>query len=434
MRPRKHRGPTSGGQSCPDAAAEAGQLCWDQLIYCAKLHGDSFYLYDDARFRENFARMSAAFTARYRDTRIAYSYKTNYMPAICKTVDELGGYAEVVSEMEYELARRLGIRGERIIYNGPYKSRASVKDALYAGAIVNLDSMRDYDMLMSIASQAPRRVFSVGLRCNFAVAPGSTSRFGFDAAGREFAGVISGICASRNVRLGGLHCHFPNRDLASFRSRTVQLLEIAARVFSSPPAFLDIGGGFFGEMPESLRWLQKSDPPEFSEYAETICGLLSGAYAHNRRKPTLYIEPGTALAADTLKFYTRVISIKKINGRSIATVAGSIFNISPHRRLRHLPVRVVRPPDDAVRADHEKYDIAGYTCIEDDYLTLRLPGPLRVGDFLEYCNVGSYSIVMKPPFILPNVAILGFARETGELLLIRKRESARRLFEGFAGL
>ena len=419
----------------PGSVSAKAQLSWKQVKAYAETYGDSFYVFDSSRLRENFARLTAAFTARYRDTRIAYSYKTNYTPAICKVVDEMGGYAEVVSEMEYDLARRLGVCGQHIIYNGPYKSFGSVRNALYAGAIVNLDSMRDYTSVMSVASEAPQRSFSVGLRCNFAVAEDCTSRFGFDTNGSEFRRVIDGIRSSGNVNLSGLHCHFPNRDLASFRSRTLQMLDIASRVFPSPPAFLNLGGGFFGEMPESMQHTYNIKPADFTQYAETICDLLGSAYATGHKKPALYIEPGTALVADTQKFYTKVISLKNIKGRRIATVAGSIFNISPHSRVRHLPVRVIRSRDGSGAARiAEKYDIAGYTCIEDDYLTRGLPGPLKIGDFLEYSNVGSYSIVMKPPFILPNVPILEIPEEHGKVFVIRHGESATNLFESFSGL
>lgn len=411
------------------------QLSWKQVNAWAKTYGDSFYVFDHSAFRENFARLAAAFTARYRDTRIAYSYKTNYTPAICKAIDEMGGYAEVVSEMEYDLARRLGVSGPRIIYNGPYKSLSSVRDALHAGAIVNLDSMRDYAGIMSVAAEAPQRDFSVGVRCNFAVAGDGASRFGLDTDGPEFRYVIDGIRASRNVSLAGLHCHFPNRDLASFKVRALKMLDVAGRVFSSPPAFLNLGGGFFGGMPDSLERTFKPRPPDFTQYAETICGLIGSAYGTSRRKPTLYIEPGTALVANTLKFYTTVISLKNIKGRGIATVAGSIFNISPHSRLQHLPVRVIRcQAGKAVTGTADKYDVAGYTCIEDDYLTKGLSGPVEVGDFLEYGNVGSYSIVMKPPFILPNVPILGISDHCGEVFVVRHGQTGASLFEGFVGL
>ena len=414
-----------------DFAGDNEPLSWNQINSWATTYGDSFYVFKEATFRNNFTRLSSAFTTRWPDTRIAYSYKTNYMPAVCEIVSELGAYAEVVSEMEYDLAERLGVSGERIIYNGPYKSLNSLQKALYAGSIVNLDSMRDYENVMTLASEAPGRRFSIGMRCNFALGDDCSSRFGFDSKGPEFQQVTAGIRSSRNVSLTGVHCHFPNRDLASFKTRALEMLDIVKRVFPSPPEFVNLGGGFFGGMPESMRDLYDREPPDFNQYAETICTVLNEFFVGFNTRPTLYIEPGTALVADTMKFYVRVIDIKNIRGRVIATVAGSLFNISPHSRVRHLPVRVIRNQDNGVAPVATKYDIAGYTCIENDYLTVGLSEPLKVGDFLEYGNVGSYSIVLKPPFILPNVPILAISADSAEVSLVRHAESSTDLFASF---
>jgi diaminopimelate decarboxylase len=57
-------------------------------------------------------------------------------------------------------------------------------------------------------------------------------------------------------------------------------------------------------------------------------------------------------------------------------------------------------------------------------------GPLAVGDFVVFSNVGSYSIVMKPPFILPNVPIIMHSVE-GEDRVIKHAESTEFLFDNF---
>ena len=94
---------------------------WQNLI---SEYGPSFYLLDSEQFRENFLELKAAFSSFYPHFNIAYSYKTNYTPKLCKIINELGGYAEVVSAMELELARRIGVKEANIIWNGPYKNRA----------------------------------------------------------------------------------------------------------------------------------------------------------------------------------------------------------------------------------------------------------------------------------------------------------------------
>lgn len=74
--------------------------------------------------------------------------------------------------------------------------------------------------------------------------------------------------------------------------------------------------------------------------------------------------------------------------------------------------------------------IAGYTCIEGDILTDTIEAPLCPGDFLIYGNVGSYSVVMRPPFILPSNPIL--MRDCSDALtLIKHRQSNEDVFNLF---
>ena len=75
-------------------------------------YGEAFYLLDSAQFRKNFTELKAAFNDIYPNWNIAYSYKTNYTPKLCRIVNELGGYAEVVSEMELEIAKQVGCKAD----------------------------------------------------------------------------------------------------------------------------------------------------------------------------------------------------------------------------------------------------------------------------------------------------------------------------------
>lgn len=407
-------------------------LTLDEARRCCERYGDSFYVFYERVFRNNYLALQKAFKKWYPDTKIAYSYKTNYTPAVCKLVSTLGGYAEVVSEMEFDLARSLGVDGPKIIYNGPCKSFVSLQKAVEVGALVNIDSIQDYRNLKAIASTLKNREVMVGIRCNFAMAGRELSRFGIDINSEDFREVTEGIRSTRNLVLGGLHCHFSDRDLESFRQRTKGLIEVVQREFPSGLQFIDIGGGFFGELPESLQVLCKGSHSTFSDYGEAVGSLCAEAFGHLSPPPTLFIEPGTGLVANTFRFYTRVLNIRNIGAQRVATVAGSIQNISPNARCKQLPVRVLALESTGdLRAADSEVDIGGYTCMESDYLTKGLQQQVFVGDLLEYANVGSYSIVMKPPFILPNVPILMMAGESRAITVIRNREDVKALFHSF---
>jgi diaminopimelate decarboxylase len=78
----------------------------------------------------------------------------------------------------------------------------------------------------------------------------------------------------------------------------------------------------------------------------------------------------------------------------------------------------------------EKFCIAGYTCIESDYPVKEYCGSLAVGDYVVFRNVGSYSVVLKPPFILPDFPILTLD-EHGTAQPVKRAETIDDLFRAY---
>lgn len=156
---------------------------------CSK-YGDSFYLLDTYKFKKNFLDLQASMRKYYKKTDIAYSYKTNYIPRLCEVVNELGGYAEVVSVMESDIALRIGVSPDKIIFNGPYKEEEATKKLLLSGAIINIDSLYDFNIVLKLAKDNPDKIIGIGVRCNFDVNDGVISRFGFDIESDIFKKVL----------------------------------------------------------------------------------------------------------------------------------------------------------------------------------------------------------------------------------------------------
>ena len=73
----------------------------NEVINLEKEYGSPLYIFHAGEFKKNYMDLLETFRKIYPKYNIAYSYKTNYTPKICKLVKELGGLAEVVSEMEY---------------------------------------------------------------------------------------------------------------------------------------------------------------------------------------------------------------------------------------------------------------------------------------------------------------------------------------------
>ena len=79
--------------------------------------GSPVFVYDEKALRNRFREVHREFSNRYPKIQFSWSYKTNYLGAICAIYHQEGSIAEVVSEFEYQKARKLGVPGNKIIFN-----------------------------------------------------------------------------------------------------------------------------------------------------------------------------------------------------------------------------------------------------------------------------------------------------------------------------
>lgn len=408
-------------QTNPEGQTRAAALGVAELERLCKEHGGSLYLLDLARVRDNIRSMLYSFRARYARTGFGHSYKTNYIPRLCRFSLAEGAYAEVVSRMEFDLALILGVPPERIILNGPLKDRSLLLQACGAGALVNADSVEEAAAIADLARAHPNEEYRTGLRCNIALPGRLRSRFGIDAENGDLVQAASLLKDAPNVRLSGLHCHIGgDRSAASYRLRTEKLIDLARDIFSEgPPDFLDVGGGFAGRIPSSLARQFPSPQPTYAEYADAVAGTMAAAFG-KEGGPELIIEPGMALFSDVMEFVCRVASVKRIGEEHHAIANGSIYNIKPTLNRFNLPMEVI-PEGGGSAGTIARWTVSGNTCMEIDILASDYAGCLKVGDFLVFSNAGAYTVVLKPPFIDNAPAVIAVELD-GSLSIARRRE------------
>ncbi len=389
-----------------------------------KEYGDAFYLLDSAQFKKNFKELKAAFGAIYPNFNIAYSYKTNYTPKFCRLVNEMGGYAEVVSEMELEIARRVGCKPERIIWNGPIKNPTIVEEFLLEGGCINIDSSEELAMIKAIHERHADKKITVGIRCNYDVNDGVVSRFGFDIVSEDFKEAVEFATKTKNVHFINFQCHFAKRQIEYWPARAKGMVEMIDKLGIIPER-IDIGGGLFGKMADSLKAQFTSVIPDYTAYAEAAARVFADYFADKDVKPELIIEPGSAVVGDCMKFVGTVKTIKNVRGKWIASVMGSQKNIS---------MSGINPPMEVIpmggeQEEYKDLDMVGFTCIEGDVLYHNYTGKLAHEDAIVISNCGSYSLVMKPPFILPNFPVVDISE--GKTELIKRGETFDDLFHTF---
>lgn len=389
-----------------------------------KEYGDAFYLLDSEQYRQNFLELRDTFRKIYPNFNIAYSYKTNYTPKLCKIVNELGGYAEVVSEMELEIALRIGVNPNRIIWNGPVKNSQKLEEFLVAGGTDNIDSLEELEAVKDIAERHSDKTLNLGIRCNYDVHDGVVSRFGFDVNSDDFKKVLAFVTSTQNIHFINFQCHFAKRQIEYWPARAKGMVELIDQLGVIPER-IDIGGGLFGKMADSLKAQFTNEIPDYQSYAEATATVFAEYFADKNVKPELLIEPGSAVVGDCMKFVGTVKTIKNVRGKWFATILGSQKNIS---------MTGVNPPMEVVpmgneQRDYENLDMVGFTCIEGDVLYHNYSGKLAHEDAIVISNCGSYSLVMKPPFILPNFPVLDIC--AGQPEVIKRGEVFDDLFHTF---
>ena len=363
--------------------------------------GAPLYVFDEEAFIENYLHFEQCFKSLYRNYVVSYSYKTNYAPYICRLVKKLGGYAEVVSDMELEIAQHVGYENEQIVYNGPSKGPLS-ETHLLNGGILNIDNFEELEHVCQIASRHSEKILTIGFRVNIDIDQSFISRFGMDEADLDRA--FDQVTKCKNLKVVGIHCHIGrSRTVKAWENRVEKMLSIADRYFEDAPEYISLGSGMFGVMEPELGEQFGDDLPSFEDYAKAVAVPFDKHY-QSGKKPILFTEPGTTLINKYIDFIATVESIKHIKGKTFVVLNCSKHNLGEICELKKLPITVIS--SGCKKEMLTDAEFVGYTCLEHDVMYRGFSGELAVGDYIVFGNVGGYSNVSKPPFIRPNCAMI----------------------------
>lgn len=391
-------------------------------------HETPFYVFDEEGFIANYYKLCDAMRAYYPIYAPGYSYKTNYTPYVCQLVKSLGGYAEVVSDMELTLARKIGYEADHIIYNGPCKG-VEMESHVLAGGISNIDNEDEAMRVIALAEANPDVLINIGLRVNTDIGAGFVSRFGLEVGSEEMARVVNALKAVKNIRIAGLHMHVSRaRYLNAWQNRIDNMLKAADEYLDEVPDYIDLGSGMFADMEDYLKKQFTIVVPSYDEYAKAVAGTMAKHYADSEKKPLLFTEPGTTVVSRYFSLVTSVKGVKHICGRNLAIVDIDIHNAGETCEMMKVPYTLFKKGKG--NETGAPCEIVGFTCLEQDSLYKDFPESLQTGDVLELRNVGGYSIVYKPPFIQPQCPVYCVTKDN-EIIEIKRKETFDDIFQTF---
>jgi diaminopimelate decarboxylase len=388
-------------------------------------YGSPLFVLSERTIRRNQRRAYRIFKTRYPKVQFAWSYKTNYLSAVCAVFHQEGSWAEVVSEFEYDRARHLGIDGRHILFNGPDKSNRALTRAIQDGARIHIDHSDELYAIIELTEQL-NQTAHVAIRVNMdaGIYP-LWDRFGFNYENGEAWQAITRVMQAPRLKLVGLHTHIGTYIMSAepYRIAASKLSFLAKRLRDEHHhlvEYIDLGGGFASHNTLIGQYLPADGVvPTLEQYADAISSGLLEFSPVPSESPTLYIESGRALIDDAGYLVATVVAIKRLaDGRRAIIVDAGVNVLFTSFWYKH-KISLVQ--------DHGQFSedsaIFGPLCMNIDLVReqITLP-PLKRGDRLLVHDVGAYNLTQWMQFITlrPNVVMV---MENGTVELIREAES-----------
>ncbi|MDD4143032.1 MAG: alanine racemase [Prolixibacteraceae bacterium] len=388
-------------------------------------YGSPLFVFSEKTIRNTIAEAKQAFETRYPKVQFAWSYKTNYLDAICNIFHDEGAWAEVVSGFEFEKALSLGVNGSQIIYNGPEKSEEDLELAINNDAYIHIDHFDELYLLMKITKKLNKKA-RVAIRVNMdtGIYP-MWDRFGFNYENGEAWNAINRIMLAGNLELTGLHTHIGTYIMAPSAyaiaaTKMANLFVATNRKFNHWMKYIDLGGGFASKNTLKGAYMPGSETcPSFDEYAEHISNAIISSEIPHENLPALFLETGRALIDDAGYLLTTVLANKRSStGRRYLVIDAGV-NILFTSFWYNLGIFPSKPVSDYM----EETTIYGPLCMNIDVIRDVVNFPhVKSGDQLVIERIGAYNVTQWMQFITyrPNVILTD---TEGNIKIIRKKES-----------
>lgn len=386
--------------------------------------GSPLFVMSETKLRNNQRNAYRIFKTRYPKVQFAWSYKTNYLNAVCSVFHQENSWAEVVSEFEYKKARALGIPGKHIIFNGPDKSREALLTAIKEDAKIHIDHFDElYDIIELTREYKLKAKVAIRINMDVGVYP-KWDRFGFNYENGEAWQAIKRIMAQPEMKLVGLHTHIGTYMMSAeaYRIAATRLASLAHSIkteYDYHIDYIDMGGGFASHNTLIGQYLPAEEiVPTIEQFADAISSGLFELPWRPDELPMLILETGRALVDSAGYMISTVLANKRLStGRKAVIIDAGVNLLFTAFWYKHK----ISPAQEC-GMHGEDTSLYGPLCMNIDCIaeSIMLPG-LKKGDKIVIEYVGAYDMTQWMQFIAmrPNVVMI---MEDGTVELIRKSE------------
>ena len=390
-----------------------------------KNYGSPLFVISEKQIRRNFQNATRIFKTRYPKVQFAWSYKTNYINAVCNIFHQEGSWAEVVSGFEYNKALANGVPGNKIIFNGPDKTDEDLLKAASNNSLIHIDHLDELLTLIELSENhnlKPR----VAIRVNMdtGIYP-KWDRFGFNIENGQAWSAITRIINDKNIELVGLHCHIGTFILTpnAYSIAAEKLCELAQSIkvkYGKSIEYLDLGGGFPSSNTLKGAYMPGSDTiPSIDQFAEAITSVILKFEFKQEELPLLILETGRALIDDAGYLVGTVLTNKRLSDGRRATILDFGVNILFTSFWYDHKIS----PAQEMGQQTEDMSLYGPLCMNIDMIRESVNMPLlEKGNHVVVHKVGAYNMTQWMQFITlrPNVVLID---PENNVNIVRKADS-----------
>lgn len=372
-------------------------------LLAARVGRTPFYAYDRSLLTQRVQVLRATLPASIS---LHYAMKANPMPAVVGHMAALVDGIDVASGAELLVALDAGADPREISFAGPGKSEVELAQAVAAGILVNVESMREVALLAGIGEHLGRRP-RVAVRVNpdFELKSsgmkmgGGPKQFGIDAEQVPQALAEIGRCG---LGFEGFHIFSGSQNLReeAICETQTKALALAVRLAEhapAPPRTLNLGGGF------GIPYFAGEQPLELTPIGRHLQGIVASA-AQQLPGAELVIELGRYLVGEAGVYVAKVLDRKLSRGEVFLVIDGGLHHhLSASGNFGQV-IRKNYPVEIGTRAASELREAAsvvGPLCTPLDLLADRMElSAAEPGDLVVVFQSGAYGYTASPHLFL----------------------------------
>ena len=380
-----------GGQKIGTLAARVGQT--------------PFYAYDRALLRARVMQLRAALP---REVKLHYAMKANPMPAVVGLMAGLVEGIDVASAGELQVALDAGAHPAEISFAGPGKRDIELRQAVAAGVLVNVESMRELPVLAKAAQHLgrPARV-AVRVNPDFELKGsgmkmgGGPKQFGVDV---EVVPEALAFIAREGLAFEGFHLFAGSQNLRAesiceAQAKSYELALRLAQLAHSPVRFLNLGGGF------GIPYFPGEQRLDLAPIGANLHAICERA-ARELPAAHIVIELGRYLVGEAGVYVTRIVDKKVSRGQIyLVTDGGLNHHLAASGNFGQVVRKNYPVALNPQRAAREIASVVGPLCTPLDLLADRMELPAaEIDDLAVVFQSGAYGASASPQAFLGHPA------------------------------